>query len=392
MDSSPIATVRPEKTTARPAWFIASTHGIGVLTASRTLLAPAAHHEERVVDRDPEADQRDQELDDLADVRDLRQATHDEERRHHGNPADQQRQQCEETRIDERQDQQRAERPDHGLDHDSRALVRRGGLAVGEQLRPRHTGFPAGGRGVLQCVLQHRAEARAAESGHRRCVDQGERGPAVLGDECGVVGGRVVGDPRVQQRRRRGREDPAGLRGDRAVADPLAGGDRQHRHERGLRSAVAVCPDDLVVVHLESLARHREVIGHTVRRAADRQHARDGDRQPEHGHERLVAEHETSQGRHRDLPGFVSWWPFHQACTRLPFAAFHVVVRAVTLGRTTPRARSRGEYSRWSIRKVNPGMATTRRRGSSLRAWTGFAAHGSGGGAPLPAMSCLPAS
>ncbi len=110
IDSSPIATVSPEKTTARPACSIATATASAFGAPGRALLPPPAHHEQRVVDRHAKPDERDQELDDLADPGDLGQPAHDQERGEHGDPADQQRQEREERAEDQRQDHQRAQR------------------------------------------------------------------------------------------------------------------------------------------------------------------------------------------------------------------------------------------------------------------------------------------
>ena len=74
--ASPRATARPDTTTARPAVAMVRT---GVLdgAASRNLFAKAEHHEQRVVDREREPDQRD----DVRHVRDHRDAVGDEETR-----------------------------------------------------------------------------------------------------------------------------------------------------------------------------------------------------------------------------------------------------------------------------------------------------------------------
>ena len=58
--ASPIATARPEKTTARPALAIVRTIAASVESSSRELLAEAADDQQRVVDREPEPDQLDE--------------------------------------------------------------------------------------------------------------------------------------------------------------------------------------------------------------------------------------------------------------------------------------------------------------------------------------------
>ena len=69
--TSPIATVRPDSTTARPAVGHRDDHGVVVVAPARALLAPAGDDQQRVVDRDAEADEGDEELDDERDVGDV---------------------------------------------------------------------------------------------------------------------------------------------------------------------------------------------------------------------------------------------------------------------------------------------------------------------------------
>ena len=73
MLSRPIATVEPETITDRPACVIVSTSASSRRLAVRELLAEAEDHQQRVVDRDAEPDERDEELDDDRDVGDVRQ-------------------------------------------------------------------------------------------------------------------------------------------------------------------------------------------------------------------------------------------------------------------------------------------------------------------------------
>ena len=112
-------------------------HGLddraGVVAARGPLLAPAADHQQRVVDGHAQPDQGDEELHDLADAGDLGEPADDQERGEHGHAADQQRQQGQEAGEHEGQDDQRPDRADHGLGHEPGALGR-SGLAVRQQL------------------------------------------------------------------------------------------------------------------------------------------------------------------------------------------------------------------------------------------------------------------
>ena len=81
MLSRPIATVEPETITERPACVIVSTSASSVVSPCRELLAEAEDHQQRVVDRDAEPDERDEELDDDRDVGHVRQRVDAAERR-----------------------------------------------------------------------------------------------------------------------------------------------------------------------------------------------------------------------------------------------------------------------------------------------------------------------
>jgi len=62
--------------------------GGGVVTAVLALLAPTVHHQQRVVDRQAQADQRDEELHDEADVGDVADGEHAQERGQDGDRGD----------------------------------------------------------------------------------------------------------------------------------------------------------------------------------------------------------------------------------------------------------------------------------------------------------------
>ena len=182
-------------------------------------------------------------------------------------------------------------------------------------------------------MLHHRAEVRAAEAGHRRRVHERERGPPVPGHERRVMRSRVVRDPDTGDRPgQRGKGAP-GRRRHPGVGDLLPGRDGDHRYVRGLRAAVAVLADDLVV-DLERLPRHGEVVGHPVGSAADGHHADGRHDDPEQGHECFVAKDEAGERWHRDLrvrePAAVPP-AAGQACRRSPPP---VVRRGMALGRT----------------------------------------------------------
>ena len=74
IESRPTATVEPETITDRPACVIVSTSADLDVGSLAQLVAEAEDHQQRVVDRDAEPDERDQELHDDRDVRDVGQA------------------------------------------------------------------------------------------------------------------------------------------------------------------------------------------------------------------------------------------------------------------------------------------------------------------------------
>ncbi len=78
--SSPIATVAPEKITARPAVAIVRRIASSFSRPARELLTEAVDDEQRVVDRDPEADQLDQVRDVRRRAREMGDAVHQAER------------------------------------------------------------------------------------------------------------------------------------------------------------------------------------------------------------------------------------------------------------------------------------------------------------------------
>ena len=115
--SSEIATVVPLKTTAEPACCIAFRTAVSFVDARPLpLLAPADDDEERVVDRDPEPDQRDEELDDHGDVGDARERPDQQERRRDRDERHQQRHDRHERAEDEDEDEERAQRAEQRLD------------------------------------------------------------------------------------------------------------------------------------------------------------------------------------------------------------------------------------------------------------------------------------
>src|SRR5947209_11948562 len=80
-ESSPIATVSPLSTTARPAVCAAATIASELLRPWPSSSRQRVTNQERVVDRDAEANERDEELDDEADRGQVRHPRDEQERR-----------------------------------------------------------------------------------------------------------------------------------------------------------------------------------------------------------------------------------------------------------------------------------------------------------------------
>ncbi len=122
-------------------------HSLLVVTPVRALLTPSRHQKQGVVDRHPQPDQGDQELDDEADVAERGQPQHQDERGQDRHGGDQKRQQREERREDEHQHQQRAGGTQQRLGENARPL---GVASCGKQSvrrQPALETLPAGGLG-----------------------------------------------------------------------------------------------------------------------------------------------------------------------------------------------------------------------------------------------------
>ena len=133
----------PLKTTARPAVSIALLDRLVAAAPVRALLAPARDHEQRVVDRDAEADQRDQELDDRRDVGELGEAEQQQERGHDRDDRHDDRDDRQERREHEDQHDQRAESAEHRLEQHARAVAVLAAVLESASKPVRCTGAPA---------------------------------------------------------------------------------------------------------------------------------------------------------------------------------------------------------------------------------------------------------
>ena len=154
------------------------------LCALAQLVAEAEDHQQRVVDRDAQPDERDQELDDDRDVRDVRQDPDQRERIQDRRHRDHERHQHRRQRAEhEEEDHERAERADHRLEQHSRgrrcfracSLPRAGrgpsprrSCRPGARLRPR----PACGRRRSWCRT---SRSRAGRPPRRSCAGRPRR-------------------------------------------------------------------------------------------------------------------------------------------------------------------------------------------------------------------------
>ena len=117
-----MATVMPESTTERPAVSTALTTAVVVVRAPGSFLSPAGDQQQRVVDGDAKADQRDQELDDERNLGQVGKAEHDQQGGEDGNGRYHQRDEGEEGGEHERQHQQRSGGADERLGEDPRPV------------------------------------------------------------------------------------------------------------------------------------------------------------------------------------------------------------------------------------------------------------------------------
>ena len=98
-------------------------HRLVVVTTAVAFFAPTGDEQQRVVDRDPQADERDQELDDERDVGQVGDRQQEDERGEDRRRSDHERQHGQEGPEHEREDGQRADRAEQGLPEHACATV-----------------------------------------------------------------------------------------------------------------------------------------------------------------------------------------------------------------------------------------------------------------------------
>ena len=155
------------------------------------LVAEAEDHQQRVVDRDAEADERDQELHDDRDVRDVGQRPDERERVEDRRDSDDERHQDRGQRPeDEEEDDQRAEAADQRLQEDARASVLAVAVRLVERVATGHVDGDPGREAVRRdCAHLDRA-ALLVDAGPAGQVDLLEGGMPVV---------RNVGELRVEK-------------------------------------------------------------------------------------------------------------------------------------------------------------------------------------------------
>jgi hypothetical protein len=219
---------------------------VEIIGAAGEFLAPADDNQQRVVDRDPEPDQRDQVLDDEEDLGETRDSPNDQEAGRDRNRGDEQRHEGEQRPEHERKHGERTDRADERLYQHAlttAAAVARERVDAGEL---EAAAVRAHGRERRFDAPERARDRRLAVRLAGR-VDEREVCPPVAGDEPLVRVGGVGGDARVGERflhgaHRRGDRRPA-----RRSGDPPAGPESQDRDIRWRRAAVAVQALDQLV-------------------------------------------------------------------------------------------------------------------------------------------------
>jgi Histidine kinase len=270
-----------------------------VVAAVGALLGPAADHQQCVIDRHPEADQGDQELDDLADGRQVREPSQRQEGGEDRDAGDHQRHERQEAGEHEREHDKRAERSQHRLGQHPGALA--GGPARRQRLHARDPHLPGCGHGGADGALDAGGQIAGRHRVALRSEHQRVRAAPVGGRERRIAGGGVVGDPRGRRYPSRGRERVLEPGGNARGVDRGAARQRDYRHGRILRAVAAIKRLD-PRVGAKRGAGHREAVRQPLGRAG-RGH-RPGCRQgePERDDQQLVPENETGQRRHHGPP------------------------------------------------------------------------------------------
>jgi hypothetical protein len=173
---------------------------IGDLSAP-ALFTPADDDQEGVINRDPESDERDEELDDHGYVRDVCDRPDEEERGRDCDGGHQQWNDRHERAEHEDEDEQGAECAEQCLDKHSRATRVALGRSCTKRVHPCDLDRGAGDGDALKRRLGLLCLGLSGvHATHGGVIDERERGAAILGDEGAIVGGGVGSNPDVRHR------------------------------------------------------------------------------------------------------------------------------------------------------------------------------------------------
>ena len=261
-------------------------------TTGRHLLAEAERHQQRVVDRDAEPDERDQELNDDRHVRDVGQREHAREgRQDRGRRHRKRHRHGRERAEDEEEDDQRAGAAEERLGEDARS--RRFALRLKDRVAPgqmaRHAGRSSGfERGPRLRDRRERRERRVparVDCRHHRVV---------VGREVHIT---VCLEPRAHA----GPLDDPCRRRDRPVRAghlrDVPPGRREHDDERRLLSR-AECLQHALVRLVGGVAGDRKRLEPAARELRGGEPADDRERDPGPDHEQAVADDEPGDASH----------------------------------------------------------------------------------------------
>ena len=262
--------------------------GFDVLTGSE-LLAEAEDHQQRVVDRDAETDERNQELDDDRDVRDVGQQPHDRECVEDRRDRNRERNRDRRNRPEhEEKNHERSEAADQRLRQDTRAAAAAAARGVVERQKARERCLDAR-RNVRLQRSSHGADVRLArERVLSRRIDLGESRVPIARNVEDVVRIEVRADTRA-------RVDGCSLLDRRrqvVLRDVTLG--VENRHEWRLLSG----PERLhrlLVRLVRGVARNRERLEPSTRDLHGREDAECGQQGPEGDEPTAPAVHEVGE-------------------------------------------------------------------------------------------------
>src|SRR5581483_4255456 len=261
----------------------------------RALLAPADDDEQRVVDRDAEPDERDQEADDAGDRHEAREAPDEQEARHDRAEPDDERHEGEQRGEHEGEHEQRANPAQHSLGEDAEAAL----LAARrvERVEAAYVHRPAGKAHPAQSSRNRFRGGRVLTEATRlrRRVGKDECRPPVRGDERATRGRCVRRNPRLRHGTTHGgvHSLERGAHGRRLHGFvPLQ---RDNGDDRGAVATVAEASSDRRIGLVAFTARHRVLVAERVERLAGGEDADRGQPEPKEHHELAMPEREACE-------------------------------------------------------------------------------------------------